>query len=75
LIPGSAAVLEKELGHLFAYVSIYIGEYLSRKSLAQMGFHEPLENLDCITADALLLIEETIFKAQAEKQKRDTKKG
>lgn len=46
-----------------------------RQRLAKLGFTSPIENLDCITADAFLMIDAEIETLRAEELKRNSRKG
>jgi len=45
-------------------------EYLGRKSMAKLGYYEPLSELDCVTADCFALIESEIMKIKASEMKK-----
>jgi hypothetical protein len=46
----------------------YVMDYAARRSLAKLGFRDSLDSLDCITAEAFLVIDETIAEVMARKK-------
>lgn len=50
-------------------------EYIGRMRLKELGFVDDLESLDCVTADALLIIDGAIEEIKAEEMKKMSKKG
>lgn len=48
----------------------FVMEYVSRQRLAKLGFMDDLNELDCLTADALLLIDAEVHAAQADLLKK-----
>lgn len=47
----------------------YVLEYIARSRLAKLGFTQSLGELDCITADALLMVDLEYAEIQAKEQK------
>lgn len=45
-------------------------EYMARRRLAALGFQDNMDNLDCITAEALLHIDAEVHALEAEEQKK-----
>ena len=65
------------MGHMFkgqAYVpnkaTPLIIDYLNRKALSKLGYMEPLEQLDCFTANAFIIISSAIVAAEQASMKR-----
>jgi hypothetical protein len=46
----------------------YVNDYVSRRSLAKLGYRESFDELDCITAEAFLVIDETIAEVMSKKK-------
>jgi hypothetical protein len=46
-----------------------IAEYNARKRLAELGFIDDINNLDCITAECFLIISQEIDKLEVEKNR------
>lgn len=53
-----------------APTALYLGEYMTRKSLRGLGFVDNLENVDCITAEAMAVIDAIVEEIKAEEMKR-----
>lgn len=53
---------------------IYIMEYITRMRLKTLGFTDNLDDLDCITAEALLVIDGAVEQLKAEEMKKAAKK-
>lgn len=51
----------------------FIVEYVTRKRLAALGMYEPLGDVDCITAEALLFIDAEYAGLEAEKAAKQNK--
>jgi len=45
-------------------------EYLGRKQMNKLGYTEPLSNLDCLTYDIFIMIQNEITKIEAEESKK-----
>jgi hypothetical protein len=53
---------------------IYIMEYITRMRLKTLGFTDNLDDLDCITAEALLVIDGAVEQLKADEMKKAAKK-
>lgn len=50
--------------------SAFVSLYNTRKALAKLGYNDPMETLDVPTAQALLIVESTLQKMEAEERKK-----
>lgn len=51
----------------------FIVEYVTRKRLAALGMYEPLSEVDCITAEAMMFIEAEYASLEVEKAAKQNK--
>lgn len=54
---------------------LFIMEYITRMRLKSLGFTDDLASLDCITAEALLVIDGAVEEMKAEEMKKSSRKG
>jgi len=54
--------------------SPFIAEFWSRQKLAKLGYVEPFDQLDCLTAEALLTIDAEIDAIKSEEMEKLAKK-
>lgn len=52
----------------------YIAEYVSRMQFAKLGITQPLAELDCLSADALLTVAAEYAEAEADQTKKASRR-
>lgn len=57
-------------GNYYNEAMPYVLEYTMRKQLAALGFEQRFDDLDCLTAEALILIDAEYAGVMADEQKK-----
>ena len=64
----------KTTSNIHPVSAIYIMEYITRMRLQTLGFQDNLDDLDCLSAEALLVIDGAVEEVKAEEMKKASKK-